>query len=53
MELELKNLKRNNNQESLQEKPQSKCCGSRLTNETGECCGALKEDNTNVTETTI
>jgi len=53
MKLELKNLKQSNKQENLQKEPQTECCGSKLTNETGECCGALKEGNTDVAKTTI
>jgi hypothetical protein len=53
MELELNNLKQNDKQRNSQQKPQIECCGSKLTNETGECCGALEEDSTDVTEITI
>ena len=53
MELELKNLKQNNKQENSLKTPLTKCCGSRLTSETGECCGMLKDQDNDATETTI
>ena len=30
-----------------------KCCGARLENETGTCCGSLKQELENVKETSI
>tara|TARA_X000001388_G_C2125799_1_gene83129 strand:- start:84 stop:245 length:162 start_codon:yes stop_codon:yes gene_type:complete len=53
MELESKNLKQDSKQKNLPATPLTKCCGSRLTNETGECCGTLKDQDNDATEITI
>ena len=53
MGLESKNLKQDSKQENLPTTPLTECCGSRLPSETGECCGMLKDQDNDATETTI